>query len=285
VEQTLVQREIDRSVSAVGFYPFDPSLRVEVQAGARRISFDTKVRTDTFTTGGSFLDTQETSLPDQEALNLFEGTAALVRDTSLFGATSPILGQRFRLEASPTLGSVRYTGLLADFRQYVMPVRPVTVAARIMHYGRYGSGGEDPRLFPLFLGYASLVRGYDNNSFSPSECGQAAGGACPVFDQLLGSRLLVGNVEVRAPLLGLFGSKRLYGPLPVEIGAFFDAGVAWDQASKPKLFGGDRAMVKSVGGVARVNVLGFAVLQIDYAKPLDRQGRKAFFQFNLLAGF
>jgi Tol biopolymer transport system component len=285
VEQTLIQREIDRSVGAIGFYPFDQSLRVEMQASARRISFDTRLRTDTFTVGGDFLGTQEEELPDSEALNLYEGSAALVRDTSLFGATSPILGQRFRMEVSPTAGSVNYTGVLADFRQYVMPVRPVTLAGRVMHFGRYGGGGEDPRLFPLFLGYASLVRGYDNNSFEPAECGQQSDGSCPPFDSLLGSRLLVANIEVRAPLLGLFGARRLYGPLPIEIGAFFDAGVAWDSASKPKLFGGERELVRSVGGTARVNVLGFAVLQIDYAKPLDRPGKKAFFQFNLLAGF
>ena len=30
-----------------------------------------------------------------------------------------------------------------------------------MHYARYGSGGEDPRLVPLFIGYPSLVRGWD----------------------------------------------------------------------------------------------------------------------------
>jgi WD40 repeat protein len=285
VEQTVLQREIDRSVSAIGFYPFDPSLRVEFQAGYRRISFDSKIRTDVFSTGGQFIGTTEEDLPTAEGLNFFEGSAALVRDTSLFGATSPILGQRFRLEASPVRGSVDYTGLLADFRQYVMPVRPVTLAGRVMHYGRYGTGGEDPRLFPLFIGYASLVRGYDNGSFSAAECRSTDGSSCPVFDQLLGSRLLVANFEVRAPLLGLFGSRRLYGPLPIEIGAFFDAGVAWDAGSSPKLFGGERELVKSVGATARVNLFGFAVFQIDYAKPLDRPDKNAFFQFNLLAGF
>jgi outer membrane protein assembly factor BamA len=184
---------------------------------------------------------------------------------------------------SPTFGTINYTSALADFRQYYMPVRPVTIAARVMHYARYGSGGEDPRLYPLFLGYADFVRGYDYGSFSASECG--AGGGCPVFDRLLGSRMLVANLEARAPLLGLFGRKDLYGPIPVEIGAFFDAGVAWDSASKPRLFGGDRDFAKSIGATTRVNILGFAVLQVDWVKPLDRPGKKPFFQFNLLSGF
>jgi outer membrane protein assembly factor BamA len=163
-------------------------------------------------------------------------------------------------------------------------VRPVTVAGRIMHYGRYGAGGEDERLNPLFLGYPNLVRGYDTDSFSASECTVRLG-RCEEYDQLLGSRLLVGNVEVRMPLFALFGAKNLYGPLPIEIGGFFDAGVAWDRASSPAIFGGEREIVKSVGATARLNLFGFAVIQVDYAKPLDRPNKNAFFQFNFQAGF
>jgi hypothetical protein len=283
IEETLIQRQIERGLTAQGFYPFDSSLRAEISAGFRSIGFDTQLRTEGFSlrTGERLInDVQKASDP---SVNLWQGGAALVRDTSVFGATSPIMGQRFRLDVSPTFGTINYTGALADFRQYYMPVRPVTIAARIMHYARYGSGGEDPRLYPLFLGYADYVRGYDVGSFSASECG--AGGGCPVFDRLLGSRMLVANLEARAPLLGLFGRKDLYGPIPVEIGAFFDAGVAWDSSSKPRLFGGDRDFAKSVGATTRVNILGFAVLQIDWVKPLDRPGRKPFFQFNLLSGF
>jgi WD40 repeat protein len=286
VEQTLIERQIDRQVGALGFYPFDSSLRLEGQAGFRRISFDSRLDSDLFSLNtGQFLERRRQDLPTADALNLYSGAVALVRDTSVFGATSPVLGQRIRLEVSPVAGSLNYVGALADLRHYVMPVRPVTIAARVLHYGRYGSGGEDPRLTPLFLGYANIVRGYDTGSFSVAECGNSAGGVCPAYDRLLGSRLLVGNVEARVPLFALFGAKNLYGPVPIEIGAFFDAGVAWDSGSKPKLFGGTRELVKSVGGTARVNVFGFAVLQVDYSKPLDRPGRKPFFQFNLLTGF
>jgi hypothetical protein len=37
--------------------------------------------------------------------------------------------------------------------------------------------------------------------------------------------------------------------------------------------------------VARVNVLGFAVLEVDWVKPLDRPLKSHLWQFNLLAGF
>jgi WD40 repeat protein len=283
-EQTLIQRQLDRRVSLLGLYPLDSATRIEVEAGFRSLSFKNRLTTDSFSlVTGQFLGTRREDLPGPDTINLGEGAAALVRDTSVFGATSPILGQRFRLEASPVFGSLNYTGLLGDFRQYVQPFRPLTLAGRVLHFGRYGSGGEDPRLVPLFVGRQSLVRGYESGSFSVSECGE--GGGCPVFDQLLGSRVLAMNFEARFPLLALFGAKRLYGPIPVEVGGFFDAGVAWDSTVTPKIFGGERDLVRSVGATARVNLFGFAVLQVDYAKPLDRPGRKPFFQFNLLNGF
>jgi len=284
VEQTVLDRQMDRGLSAQGYYPFDSSLRAEVSAGVRNISFDTRVRTEGFSlrTGQRIIDDEQKQ--SSPSIRLFEGSLAVVRDTSVFGATSPIMGQRFRFDVSPVLGTLNYAGTLADFRQYFMPIRPVTVAARVLHYGRYGSGGEDGRLYPLFLGDPGLVRGYDTGSFSASECG-TSNGSCPTFDRLLGSRLLVANVEVRAPLLGLFGAKRLYGPIPVEIGAFFDAGVAWTRGSSPALFGGEREVVRSAGATTRLNLFGFAVLQLDWVKPLDRPGKRPFFAFNILGGF
>lgn len=60
------------------------------------------------------------------------------------------------------------------------------------------------------------------------------------------------RLEARFPPLALFGA-RSYGPVPLELGAFF--------------------------------LIGFAVLELDWAKPLDRPDKGAFFQFNLLTGF
>jgi Tol biopolymer transport system component len=284
VEQTTLDRLLDRSVAAIGYYPLDHSLRVEVSTGFRRIGFETRTQTEGFSlrTGRQVLSDSE-SQPSSSAVSLFESTAALVRDTSAFGATGPVMGQRFRVELSPVRGTVNYTGALADFRRYLMPARPVTLATRVLHYGRYGASAEDPRLGSLFLGYPGLVRGYDTGSFTAGEC--ASSGGCAVYSRLLGSRLLVGNLELRAPLLGLFGARRLYGPVPVDVGAFFDAGVAWDRSSRPGFVGGERQLVKSVGATSRLNVLGFAVLQVDYVKPLDRPGKKPYFTFNILSGF
>ena len=209
---------MDRSVARPRLLPVRPLPRaLEVQAGYRNIGFDTRVDTDGFSTvtgqrihrrARRSIDAGDADPPVRRA------RVALVRDTSVFGATSPVLGQRFRLDVSPVLGSVNYTGALVDFRQYVMPVRPVTIAGRVLHYGRYGAGGEDPRLGPLFLGYPSLVRGYDTGSFTAAECG-ASGAGCPVYDQLLGSRMLVGEPRGAGPAPRRCSARSsLYGPLP-----------------------------------------------------------------------
>ena len=77
----------------------------------------------------------------------------------------------------------------------------------------------------------------------------------------------------------------MYGPLPVEIALFADAGVAWDSTNKPDIFGGSREAVSSAGVTLRANALGFAVLQFDFAHPFQRPGKGWVFQFSLAPGF
>jgi Tol biopolymer transport system component len=287
IDQQIIFRQTEQSAGGLVAYPFDRSRRVEFQGGVSRISFDQIVQTTAFSLNtGQLLvnDSSETSLA--APLTLASTSAAYVFDTSNFGATSPVQGQRYRVEASPTFGSIQYTSMLADYRRYFMPVPFYTLAARVMHYGRYGSGGEDPRLQPLFLGYPNLVRGYDVGTFQAADCLPTAVSACPAFDRLLGSRLLIGNVEFRFPLLRPFGeSQRMYGPVPVEVALFADGGVAWNQGEKPAIFGGSRDGVSSAGVAFRVNVFGFAVAQFDIARPFQRATGGWVFQFNLSPGF
>jgi outer membrane protein assembly factor BamA len=269
-------------------YPFSRARRVEFQAGATQVSFDRIVETQAFSlsTGQRIADqTEESSFG--RSLTLGTTSTALVFDTSTFGATSPVQGQRYRLEATPTFGSINYTSLLADYRRYLMPVSFYTVAARALHYGRYGSGGEDERLFPLFIGYPTLVRGYDPYSFSADECVPSTTSQCPAFDRLTGSRMLVGNLELRFPLLRPFTgpSNRMYGVLPVEVGLFVDGGVAWNRGEKPTFVGGDRRAVSSTGVALRVNLFGFAVGEFDVVRPLQRPRQGWMFQFTLTPGF
>src|SRR5204862_90264 len=173
-------------------YPFSRVHRLEVSAGVRRIGFDAEIETQLFdATSGVMFDEQTEDLPRPDAINMAEGTAALVYDSSIVGATSPLVGRRYRFEYSQMAGTLTYGGFLADYRHYFMPARPFTIAVRGLHYGRYGASGEDPRLTPLFIGYQGLVRGYDFGSFDANECESIDMTSCPAFDRLNGSRVAV----------------------------------------------------------------------------------------------
>jgi outer membrane protein assembly factor BamA len=284
-QQELRQTQTNRGVSGLLQYPISRAQRIEVGGGLRQISFSQRLETLYYSTNGVFLDQVREDLPSPDSIALGEATAALVYDSSIFGATSPILGQRYRAEYTQVGGTLDFSGALLDYRRYFMPARPFTLAFRGMHYGRYGSGSDDFRLSPMFLGYPGMVRGYDISSFEPTECVASATSSCPVFDDLIGSRVAVLNAELRFPLVGVFSRRSFYGPLPIEIALFGDAGVAWDRASDPAFLGGDRQWARSVGTAIRFNLLGFLIGEFDVVKPLDRPGRGWTWQFNFTPGY
>jgi dipeptidyl aminopeptidase/acylaminoacyl peptidase len=286
VDTYVLERQTNAALFAVGSYPWSRTNRFELTATARRYGFSRELRQDVYSAlDGRFLSRDEEDVETGfEPLYLASVAGALVHDSSVFGATSPILGMRARLEAAPTLGTVRYTDVLADWRGYAMPLRPLTFAARLLHFGRYGSGAEDPRFGSMYLGYSDVIRGYDD--VQQSECvpdGTSSG--CPAFERLFGSRMLVGNVELRAPLWGLIKGRLDYGPLPIELVLFADAGVAWSGGQKPELFGGDRELLTSAGAAARVNLLGFLVAQVSIARPFQREGVGWIWQWTFAPGF
>jgi outer membrane protein assembly factor BamA len=141
-------------------------------------------------------------------------------------------------------------------------------------------------LSPLYVGYPWLVRGYDISSIGSEECVPSASGSCELIERLLGSRMLVGNVELRFPLLRPFGIRsNMYGPLPIEVALFADAGTAWNAGERPSLLGGSRSGVSSAGVAFRVNLLGFAVGEFDVARAFQRPRQGWIFGFNLMPGW
>jgi hypothetical protein len=286
VEQELIDRQTQANVTGVAQYPFSRASRFEVQAGGRHIWFDRELTTRLYGySTGEYLGENREDLGSEPSLNLGDVAAALVYDQAMFGATGPLVGQRYRFELAQTVGSLRFSTLTLDYRRYLPLVRPFTLAVRGLHFGRYGSAAEDPRLSPLFLGYPTLVRGYDVNSFGAGECVANAESECPVYDQLLGSRLLVGNAEIRVPLVGAFTGDYRYGPLPIDAFAFADTGVAWTKGISPSFANGTRDVVTSVGGGIRMNVFGYAIFELAAIRPLDRPGEGWRFGFNLNQGF
>ena len=138
VEQTRRITQMNSAVSGILHYPFSRAQRVELTGGVRRIGFDHDVETDVYSlVTGTRIDNTVEELDRPDAINLGEAGAALVYDTSVMGATAPVMGQRYRLEMSQVAGTLTYSGALLDYRRYFMPVRPLTFAFRGLHYGRY----------------------------------------------------------------------------------------------------------------------------------------------------
>ena len=283
-----IDRQTGPAVFGLTAYPHSKANRLEFIGDARTLSFSEETITQVFSPDGfTLLSRQDVTATTETPLRLVQGNATFVHDTAYYGATSPIYGERYRIELGQTVGTIGFSTLTLDWRRYFMPKRPFTIAVRTLHVGRYGSGAEDSHLIPLFEGYADLVHGYGFGSISPTECQAVQLGSCPLLDTLAGSRLLVGNVEVRAPLLGLLRGDLQYGRIPLEVAAFFDAGVTWTSTTLPTaLLGGTRDVVRSAGGATSgLNAFGFAILELAASHPYDRPDRSLQWQFSLREGF
>ena len=297
IEEIGLFRQTNREVILSGPYPFSRARRVEISTGFRYIDYDQELQLRGITADGRAVVDSTITLDPFDPLHLASASVALVYDRSLFGATAPILGQRYRLEVTPVVGSLNYVGVSADYRRYIVPTRPFTLAFRLLHFGRYAGDAEDERLRPLYLGFPGLVRGYDNNSFDGRECDATADDPCPIFSRLLGSRMLIGNAELRFPLLGLLGiGSGYYGFFPLDFVIFGDAGMAWAPDDVYTLtgqptaaneqaffFGGDRKPVYSAGAALRLNLFGAMIIEAAYSHAFQRD--RWLWQFSFIPGF
>ena len=285
-------------------YPLDRSKRLEFTGGFQSIDFSREFKTEIFTLGGQRIVEETIDLDSPNTLYLGRAGVALVYDTSIFGGNGPVLGQRYRLDVSPAIGSISYMNFLFDYRKYWMPTFPFTLAFRGMTIGRYGSDADDPRLSNLYVGSPSLVRGYTTGSFRAQDCtfpnfDPDTINPCSEVDELLGSKIAVFNLEPRLPLLGPLGVASR-GPFPpVDLIAFFDAGLAWTNNQRPAFLGCEtelnpdgsvakicnRSFATSVGVGIRINLFGLILMEGDFVNPLQRDNKGWFFQFIANGGF
>ena len=270
-------------------YPFSTTRRMELSASATRLGFSSEVQSYNGFGGGS---TQ--SLPSPYPTSYYgTGSVAYVGDNSYSAFTNPIQGERYRLEVSPTFGSLVYGSALADYRKYFF-MRPLTLAFRGLHYGRYGRDSDDStRMYPLFLGEETIMRGYGYGSITNEECtaSRASGlpGGCPAFTRLLGSRLGLFSAELRIPVFGVPEYGLINFPyLPLTLSPFFDAGEAWYKTDTPTLNlaeNGGRGVVTSAGVSARFNLLGYAILEFYAARPFQRPTKNWVYGIQLAPGW
>jgi len=263
--ETEVLRQIHREVSGVAMYPFSAARRIEIRSGVHAIAFERELATQVYSgSSGRLLTDNTTRTAAAASVTLIESAIAFVHDSSVFGATAPVLGTRYRLEAAPTVGDLSLVTLTADYRRYMMPIRPISIALRAEHVGRYGDAAGDPRLLPLVWSLRDLVRGYD---------------PLIVLDT---ARMTIANAEMRVPLIGPFGRLSGSNALPLDAVMFADAGV-FDSAplsGKPAA----RTTLRSVGAGARLNVGGF-IFEFDAVRTLDQLPRGWTLAVNFRPGF
>ncbi|MEO8886021.1 MAG: BamA/TamA family outer membrane protein, partial [Mucilaginibacter sp.] len=275
-------------------YPISKKTRVELGGGASQYYYRVDRYSTFYDANGNVLDYQKNHISNDAYNNdpanngailkpftIFQASTALVGDNAFSGVASPLEGYRYRLQAEYDFGSYQFFAPTVDLRGYVRAA-PVTFAARLYGYGRLGNANG---LYPLYLGYPFLIRGYEAQTFYTNSSKPTNGFT---IDQLSGSRIAVANFEMRLPFTGpeklsQIKSKFFFS----ELNLFFDAGLAWNQGneirfqSAPDRVGTDatgnptynanqRVPALSTGVSLRVNVFGYFVLEPYLAIPFNR---------------
>jgi Tol biopolymer transport system component len=286
-----VRRFVARDAYWRALYPFDRFRRVEVGARASQIGQSVIPVVTRYDAAGAPVAQDRGARRGAGSATLFAPSLAFVHDNAIFGYTSPIAGQRLRLQIEPQLGTWRWVDALADYRRY-QPIlfNVLTLSARAF---ASVTAGRDEAQFPKFVGRPDLLRGYNREPYAGATCtaaGQAVQANCGL-QQLFGSRLALVNAELRFPVVRRLDLGLLPITLPPVDGlVFYDAGVAWTgraaagqptqrlTAARPANYDltAQRYPLRSYGYGVRFNLYGFAVIRWDYAWPLDSPNRRPF---------
>ena len=66
---------------------------------------------------------------------------------------------------------------------------------------------------------------------------------------------------------------------------FADGGLAYCDGSNPQFCSGDNRAVYSTGAAMRINLMGYAVFEVDYVKPFQRPDKGWYWELSLTPGF
>jgi len=290
---TYIVRTFQQQVEAFGAYPFSRNHRFEMGGALARYSYRVeRWWQDFYGYGGRDRipndQIDETPLGyyygSMEPFSLAQINSSFVGDNAVFGIAAPLQGYRYRVGAEQYFGDLSFTAYNVDVRKYNR-YAPFTIAARAYTYMRVGGESDNRVLYPLFLGYPHLIRGYESASFRNNEDPRFN------FNSLMGTRIAVFNFEVRLPFTG---PEKLAvvrsGMLFSDLNFFFDAGLAWNSdshvafRSTPRLVGREpnpsdpttdvdvyeRVPALSAGVSLRVNLFGAMILEPYYAFPFQR---------------
>lgn len=239
------------------------------------------------------------SIPTEETMFLYP-SLSFVHDNVLWGYTSPIEGTRYRFDVYGNPGisdkKLSFYSLAGDYRTYLRFWTDYSFAIR---YSFGYSGGSNAQRF--FIGG---IENWINRSFASTEIPIESNtdfafltAALPLrgFDyaERIGTKYMLMNYELRFPLIRYL----VPGPLPILFSnilgvAFIDAGTAWNETGKLKLFGRNEQgslvtddLLMGTGVGARVYFLYFLLrFDVAWAYNIDKFSAPKFY-FSIGADF
>ncbi|HAF29822.1 MAG TPA: tolB protein precursor [Bacteroidales bacterium] len=277
IENYDLVRIFEENLSFFSQYPLSTKLRFEGGLSYSRYSYRIDSITNYYTAYGNYQEKKKVDkVPDP--FNVGNVYFAFVGDDSNFGITSPMMGYRYRFQIGQMFDRYEITNISFDIRKYFF-FKPISLAFRAMHYGRYGKNANS--LYPLYLGNEYLIRGYNFNAFYKSDDSNTSNKLD--VNNIAGSKVIVFNSELRFPFTGvkrfsLIKSGFLYS----DIILFFDAGVAWTKDRFPWLESSNiryywnpnpnyYTPIYSLGASLRINLFGIAILEPYIAIPFQLQ--------------
>ncbi len=290
--ETNLLRIFEDGISIFAHYPFSVTQRIEASLGTNYRYFRWDRFNNYYDAFGRLIAQDREKVPIEGDLNLGgiyirkalsqNANFAYVSDNSYFGLTSPLAGHRYRIGVEKFFGGYDYHTFLLDLRKY-QRLNPVTLAFRIMHYARYGNDANN--FYPIFLGQMGMVHGYtygkQQEIFERYDLS---------FNQISGSKMLLGNFEVRLPFTGPEGlavikSKMLF----TELNFFVDGGVAYNDfddfdIDEDVIVGRKPTPIFSTGIGLRVNLFGALIIEPYYAFPIQKN-TKGVLGINLVPGW
>lgn len=280
-----IRRTFEKQLSAFIFYPISTTKRLEFQGSHAWYSNRLDRINNYYYQGIKIGEKREKDLPAPSGYTLQRVSGALVSDNSYFGLAAPLKGHRYRVEAEQYFGKLEIFTTLVDYRKYVF-IKPFSLAFRGYHYARYGRDASSDLLPPIFLGAPGVIRGYSTNTFYDP------GNDDLNINDLLGSRVAVGNLELRLPFSGpkelaLITSRFFL----TDLNVFVDGGMAWETQTDENFGEGgttsvlERKPVFSTGVSLRINLFGAMIVEPYYAIPLSREGFSGEFGINFLPGW
>ena len=292
IEHQEISTYVARQVYGLAAYPLDRFTRIEVGGGFNNIDRERWFISRSLSNGVSVSPFRFDSTFRDHSLDYVDAQLAYVFDNSVYSTTGPIAGNRYRLQVTPVVGAYDWLEYLADYRRYDPIIfNYITVATRL--YANVAIG-RDETAFPKYIARPDFVRGYDRNNQFYTSCSAVSGSAinCGAL-QLLGSRVMVANAELRFPVIRNVNLGVLPISLPSVDGAiFYDEGLAWSRgqtvyASRPQNYDltRERYPLRSYGLSLRLNLFNYALVTWDYAIPLDQPGRHGFWTWSLWPSF